>query len=136
MRRSPPLLLLGPDCCSLHVSLSERFRRLCKSVYYSTKSTFSSFPSCLSSGANDEFQVVLGGVNIDKQEEMDQTIPVIRTIIHEQYRDARVAVYNDIGLPIFLTLFMNYPFFLNCYFLLHTISVFELDTNESNRFSS
>uniref|UniRef100_H3DNH7 trypsin n=1 Tax=Tetraodon nigroviridis TaxID=99883 RepID=H3DNH7_TETNG len=49
-------------------------------------------------GATDEFQVVLGGVNIDKHEEMDQTIPVIRTIVHENYRDARVAVYNDIAL--------------------------------------
>lgn len=79
---------------------------------------------------------MLGGVNIDKPEDMDQTIPVIRTIVHEHYRDARVAVYNDIGPPIFLTLFMNYPFFLNCYFLLPTISIFELDTNESNCFSS
>lgn len=52
---------------------------------------------CPSSGASDEFQVVLGGVNNDKQEEMDQTIPVIRTIVHENYRDARVAVYNGIG---------------------------------------
>lgn len=98
------------------MSLSERFWWLCKLVCYTTKSTFSSFTFCLSSGANDEFQVVLGGVNIDKEEVMDQTIPVIRTIVHEDYRETRVAVYNDIGLPIFLTLFMNYPFFLNCYF--------------------
>lgn len=48
----------------------------------------------------------MGGVNIDKQEDMDQTIPVIRTIVHENYRDARVAVYNDIG----LILFIDYPF--------------------------
>ncbi|TNN03745.1 hypothetical protein fugu_000774 [Takifugu bimaculatus] len=47
---------------------------------------------------NEEFQVVLGGVNINKQEDMDQTIPVIRTIVHENYRDAGVAVYNDIAL--------------------------------------
>lgn len=62
---------------------------------------------------------MLGGVNIDKQEEMDQTIPVIRTIVHEHYRDARVAVYNDIGLPIFLILFMNYPFFPTLLFYTH-----------------
>ncbi|TWW81239.1 Hepatocyte growth factor activator [Takifugu flavidus] len=49
-------------------------------------------------GTNEEFQVVLGGVNINKQEDMDQTIPVIRTIVHENYRDAGVAIYNDIAL--------------------------------------
>lgn len=70
-------------------------------MYYSTKLSFPPFLFCPSSGADDEFQVVLGGVNIDKQEEMDQTIPVIRTIVHENYRDARVAVYNDIGLIFF-----------------------------------
>lgn len=48
---------------------------------------------------------MLGGVNIDRQEDMDQTIPVIRTIVHENYRDARVAVYNDIGLIPFIILF-------------------------------
>uniref|UniRef100_A0A3B4VI55 trypsin n=1 Tax=Seriola dumerili TaxID=41447 RepID=A0A3B4VI55_SERDU len=46
----------------------------------------------------DEFQVVLGGVNIEKQEGMDQTIPVIQTIVHENYRDTPRALYNDIAL--------------------------------------
>nr|XP_046234032.1 hyaluronan-binding protein 2-like [Scatophagus argus] len=49
-------------------------------------------------GANEELQVVLGGVNIDKQEEMDQTIPVIQTIVHENYRSTPYALYNDIAL--------------------------------------
>uniref|UniRef100_A0A671X2C4 trypsin n=1 Tax=Sparus aurata TaxID=8175 RepID=A0A671X2C4_SPAAU len=51
---------------------------------------------CIS--AADEYQVVLGGVNIDKQEEMDQTIPVIQTIVHENYRDTGAALYNDVAL--------------------------------------
>ncbi|XP_039991868.1 hyaluronan-binding protein 2 [Xiphias gladius] len=46
----------------------------------------------------DEFQVVLGGVNIDKHEEMDQTIPVIQTIVHENYKQTPEALYNDIAL--------------------------------------
>ncbi|XP_040923039.1 hyaluronan-binding protein 2-like [Toxotes jaculatrix] len=45
-----------------------------------------------------EFQVVLGGVNVDKQEEMDQTIPVIETFVHENYRETPSALYNDIAL--------------------------------------
>lgn len=47
---------------------------------------------------NNEYQVVLGGVNIDIAEETDQTIPVIQTIVHENYRETRAAVYNDIAL--------------------------------------
>ncbi|XP_029384169.1 hyaluronan-binding protein 2 isoform X2 [Echeneis naucrates] len=48
--------------------------------------------------SNKEFQVVLGGVNIDKEEEMDQIIPVIQTIVHENYRETPSALYNDIAL--------------------------------------
>ncbi|XP_076616569.1 factor VII-activating protease-like [Chaetodon auriga] len=48
--------------------------------------------------ATDEYQVVLGGVNIDKAEAIDQTIPVIETIVHENYRDTPTALYNDIAL--------------------------------------
>lgn len=54
------------------------------------------------SGETDEFQVVLGGVSILKQEEMDQVIPVIRTIVHENYRKTPVALYNDVGLSYLL----------------------------------
>uniref|UniRef100_A0A3P8TCY2 trypsin n=1 Tax=Amphiprion percula TaxID=161767 RepID=A0A3P8TCY2_AMPPE len=48
--------------------------------------------------SNEELQVVLGGVNIDKQEEIDQTIPVIETIVHENYKAKTEALYNDIAL--------------------------------------
>lgn len=91
---------------------------------------------CPSSGANDEFQVVLGGVNIDKQEDMDQTIPVIRTIVHENYRDVRVAVYNDIGRSDCITHYLGVIlFYLNCHPLLHTINIFD-PASESGCFSS
>uniref|UniRef100_A0A3Q3EGG7 trypsin n=1 Tax=Labrus bergylta TaxID=56723 RepID=A0A3Q3EGG7_9LABR len=46
----------------------------------------------------NEYQVVLGGVHLEKQEQMDQTIPVIQTIVHENYRETPVALYNDIAL--------------------------------------
>lgn len=68
--------------------------RLFRLAFYTLDSLFVSCPS----GANEDIQVVLGGVDVDKEEASDQTIPVIRTIIHEHYRDTRVAVYNDIGL--------------------------------------
>ncbi|XP_041819306.1 hyaluronan-binding protein 2-like [Chelmon rostratus] len=45
-----------------------------------------------------EYQVVLGGVDIDRAETTDQTIPVIETIVHENYRTSPVAVYNDVAL--------------------------------------
>ncbi|XP_034070204.1 hyaluronan-binding protein 2-like [Gymnodraco acuticeps] len=45
-----------------------------------------------------DYQVVMGGVNISKQEGMDQTIPVIQTIVHENYRSTPEAEYNDIAL--------------------------------------
>ncbi|KAF3853634.1 hypothetical protein F7725_014322 [Dissostichus mawsoni] len=48
--------------------------------------------------SNLDYQVVMGGVNIEKQEEMDQTIPVIQTIVHENYRATPQALYNDIAL--------------------------------------
>ncbi|XP_059180781.1 hyaluronan-binding protein 2-like [Centropristis striata] len=47
---------------------------------------------------DNDYQVVLGGVNLDKQEEIDQTIPVIQTIVHENYREEPSALYNDIAL--------------------------------------
>lgn len=49
--------------------------------------------------------MVLGGVNIDKQEEIDQIIPVVQTIVHENYRATPFAVYNDIGLSSLLYVF-------------------------------
>lgn len=46
----------------------------------------------------NDYQVVLGGVDTDKQEMTDQNIPVIQTIVHEKYRETPFAVYNDIAL--------------------------------------
>lgn len=42
-------------------------------------------------------QVVLGGVDIEKEETYDQAIPVVRAIVHEQYRESPFALHNDIG---------------------------------------
>lgn len=54
------------------------------------------FPLC--SEGDNEYQVVMGGVDLDQDENMDQTIPVIETIAHEDYRETDDALYNDIGL--------------------------------------
>lgn len=42
-------------------------------------------------------QVVLGGVDIEKDEAHDQAIQVERAIVHEQYRESPFALHNDIG---------------------------------------
>lgn len=55
---------------------------------------------------------------------MDQTIPVIRTIVHENYRDARVAVYNGIGRSNCIIHYLWIVLFLNCNTMLHTINIF------------
>ncbi|XP_028286348.1 hyaluronan-binding protein 2 [Parambassis ranga] len=45
-----------------------------------------------------EAQVVMGGVHVEKYEHVDQTIPVIKAFVHENYTDTTSAVYNDIAL--------------------------------------
>ncbi|XP_076008004.1 factor VII-activating protease-like [Genypterus blacodes] len=47
---------------------------------------------------NDEYQVVAGGVNLNKDETMDQVIPVLESIVHERYRLTAEALYNDVAL--------------------------------------
>lgn len=42
-------------------------------------------------------QVVLGGVDIEKDEAYDQAIQVERAIVHEHYRESPFALHNDIG---------------------------------------
>lgn len=42
-------------------------------------------------------QVVLGGVDIEKDETYDQAIQVERAIVHEHYRESPFALHNDIG---------------------------------------
>ncbi|XP_047465134.1 hyaluronan-binding protein 2-like [Mugil cephalus] len=51
---------------------------------------------CIKSGA--EMQVVLGGVDIDRDEVYDQVIPVENAIVHREYRQTPFAVYNDVAL--------------------------------------
>lgn len=44
-----------------------------------------------------DLQVVLGGVDIEKDEASDQVIPVEKVIVHEHYRETPSALHNDIG---------------------------------------
>lgn len=41
--------------------------------------------------------MTLGGLDLGKIEASDQTLEVVETIIHEQYKETYEAVYNDIG---------------------------------------
>jgi len=42
-------------------------------------------------------QVVLGGVDIEKEEIFDQVIPVAKAIVHENYKQTPAALQNDVG---------------------------------------
>lgn len=42
-------------------------------------------------------QVVLGGVDIEKDETYDQVIPVEKAIVHEEYKESPFALHNDVG---------------------------------------
>lgn len=42
-------------------------------------------------------QVVLGGVDIEKDEIYDQVVPVEKAIVHENYRESPFALHNDVG---------------------------------------
>lgn len=44
-----------------------------------------------------EMQVVLGGVDIEKDEIYDQVVPVEKAIVHENYRKSPFALHNDVG---------------------------------------
>lgn len=41
--------------------------------------------------------MVLGGVDIEKDETYDQAVQVERAVVHEQYRESPFALHNDIG---------------------------------------
>ncbi|KAM4624561.1 hyaluronan-binding protein 2-like [Polymixia lowei] len=45
-----------------------------------------------------EMQVVLGGVDIEKDEEYDQVISVERAIVHQDYKETPFGLYNDVAL--------------------------------------
>ncbi|XP_056285103.1 hyaluronan-binding protein 2 [Pseudoliparis swirei] len=51
---------------------------------------------CIGSGV--EMQVVLGGVDIEKEEIFDQVIPVAKAIVHENYKQTPAALQNDVAL--------------------------------------
>uniref|UniRef100_A0A8C5HM56 trypsin n=1 Tax=Gouania willdenowi TaxID=441366 RepID=A0A8C5HM56_GOUWI len=91
-----------PGAHPWQVSLQERdkgssggFGHICGGILLSSCSVLTA-GHCIS--PNKEYQVVVGGVNILRQEEMDQTIPVLDVTVHENYRATPSAVYNDIAL--------------------------------------
>ncbi|XP_062851826.1 hyaluronan-binding protein 2-like [Trichomycterus rosablanca] len=45
-----------------------------------------------------DYQVVLGGTDLLKYEESEQVLEVVEPILHEQYKETRDSVYNDIAL--------------------------------------
>lgn len=57
---------------------------ICAHVAFNSETTF-------------EMQVVLGGVDIQKNEAIDQTVGVEDYITHENYEDIDNVLYNDIG---------------------------------------
>lgn len=52
---------------------------------------------CFYSDRSKDFQVVLGTIDLAKPETSRQTLEVVQTIVHEQYRETPESVYNDIG---------------------------------------
>lgn len=69
-------------------------------------------------------RVVLGGVDIQKDETYDQVIPVQRAIVHEGYSQSPFALYNDVGeaLTKFCTVFCLSTDYISA-FLTITIAV-------------
>ncbi len=51
--------------------------------------------------------MVMGDLSLDAAESTEQTIRVVEAIRHENYRETPTAVYNDIGDPLSLTLFIK-----------------------------
>lgn len=45
----------------------------------------------------DEMQVEVGGVMLEKKEDSEQIIPVEDYIVHENYKETKDALFNDIG---------------------------------------
>ncbi|XP_024913483.1 hyaluronan-binding protein 2 [Cynoglossus semilaevis] len=48
--------------------------------------------------SHTELQVVLGGVDLEKDEAYDQVVPVERAIVHEGYRQTPFALHNDVAM--------------------------------------
>ncbi|XP_059180749.1 hyaluronan-binding protein 2-like [Centropristis striata] len=51
---------------------------------------------CIKSGV--EMQVVMGGVDIEKDEVYDQVISVEKAIVHGEYRESPFALHNDVAM--------------------------------------
>ncbi|XP_022598048.1 hyaluronan-binding protein 2-like [Seriola dumerili] len=51
---------------------------------------------CIKNGV--EMQVVLGGVDIEKDEVYDQVIAVEKAVVHEEYKETPFALHNDIAM--------------------------------------
>uniref|UniRef100_A0A8C5H769 trypsin n=1 Tax=Gouania willdenowi TaxID=441366 RepID=A0A8C5H769_GOUWI len=47
---------------------------------------------------NKDMQVLMGSLSLNSEDSMTQTLDVERAIIHENYRETPIAVYNDIAL--------------------------------------
>ncbi|XP_041921976.1 hyaluronan-binding protein 2-like [Alosa sapidissima] len=47
---------------------------------------------------NNDMQVILGGLDLGKEESFEQTVAVQMVIVHEGYKETSSAVYNDIAL--------------------------------------
>lgn len=74
-----------------------RARIVTGNVFESSCSVKISKHVCFHSDSKKDFQVVLGSINLAKPEPSHQTLEVVETIIHEQYRETPESVYNDIG---------------------------------------
>ncbi|KAJ0060352.1 hypothetical protein NL108_010134 [Boleophthalmus pectinirostris] len=74
---------------------SDRFNHICGGILLSSCWVLTA-AHCIKNDV--EMQVVLGGVDIERQEVYDQTIPVERAVVHENYRESPFALHNDIAM--------------------------------------
>lgn len=52
---------------------------------------------CFHSDKTKDYRVVLGTINLAKNEPTQQTLEVVEAIIHERYKETSESVHNDIG---------------------------------------
>ncbi|XP_063046936.1 hyaluronan-binding protein 2-like isoform X2 [Engraulis encrasicolus] len=88
----------NPWQASLQVKLSgsnQDFRHTCGAVLIHSCWVLTA-AHCINK--NQDMQVVLGGLDLGKKEDFEQTFAVEQAIVHEKYRETSAAVYNDIAL--------------------------------------